>query len=65
MLILVLFVGLAEANAQSCLCPDGITSSPSCCPPGEPVPISGFEWLLGAGAVLGVKRLIDNSKKKI
>jgi hypothetical protein len=31
--------------------------------PGPPVPISGIEILLGAGAVVGIKRLLDNRKK--
>jgi hypothetical protein len=30
---------------------------------GQPVPISGIELLLGAGAALGVKRLVDLRKR--
>lgn len=51
------------------LFPGTVQSQPS--PPGDPnggnkpgVPISGVEWLLAAGAALGVKKLFDVRKKK-
>jgi hypothetical protein len=31
---------------------------------GQPVPISGFEILIGAGAILGARRLVSSRKKK-
>jgi len=34
-------------------------------PPPNPVPISGIEILVGVGALLGVKRLIQHRKNKI
>lgn len=30
---------------------------------GPPVPISGIEWILGAGALLGAKKLYRNRKR--
>ena len=32
--------------------------------PGDPVPITGIELLIGAGALLGIKRLSDSRKPK-
>jgi hypothetical protein len=32
--------------------------------PGDPVPITGIEILLGAGALYGSKRLIESRKNK-
>ena len=32
--------------------------------PGDPVPITGIEILVGAGAFFGVKRLLDSRKNK-
>lgn len=34
-------------------------------PPPNPVPISGIEILVGVGALLGVRRLIQHRKTKI
>lgn len=31
--------------------------------PDNPVPITGIEWLLGAGALLGIKRLVKRKKE--
>lgn len=31
--------------------------------PGSPVPIGGLEYLIAAGAALGIKKLIDAKKK--
>ena len=57
----VLIVGLSEVQAQPCDCGDG-TFSIACCPP-APVPIGGLGILLGAGALLGVKRMLKNRKE--
>jgi len=38
-------------------CPDGP-------PPANPVPISGIEILIGAGAVLGARKMIASRKPK-
>lgn len=48
----VLFFSCFTANAQPTLPP----------PPANPVPITGIEILVGAGALLGAKRLITNRK---
>lgn len=32
------------------------------CDPGQPAPITGIEILIGAGALLGAKRMIKNRK---
>jgi len=32
--------------------------------PGDPVPITGIEILIGAGALYGSKRLVDSRKNK-
>ena len=32
--------------------------------PGDPVPITGIELLIGAGALLGIKRLSESRKPK-
>lgn len=37
-------------------------------PGGDPdnvVPITGIEWLLGAGALLGARRFLENRKDKL
>jgi hypothetical protein len=49
------------AVAQPCG-PPPLTPCPP--PPANPVPIHGIEFLLGAGAILGVKRYIDVRKQK-
>lgn len=43
-----------------CYGPDGTTVIP--CSPGAPVPITGIEVLIGAGALLGAKRMMANRK---
>ena len=32
--------------------------------PTPPVPITGIEWLLAAGAALGIKKYLDSKRKK-
>lgn len=32
-------------------------------PPPNPVPISGVEFLVGAGALLGIRKLVQNRKQ--
>jgi len=62
----ILVIGLNQVQAQPCDCGDG-NFSIDCCPPedlGAPVPISGIEILIGAGAVLGIKRFKQNRKPK-
>lgn len=32
--------------------------------PDNPVPITGIEWLIGAGALLGAKKLLNRKKSQ-
>ncbi|MCB0490479.1 MAG: hypothetical protein KDC99_18525 [Cyclobacteriaceae bacterium] len=32
--------------------------------PDNPVPITGIEWLIGAGAILGARRLMNRKKER-
>jgi len=52
-LVLVLFFSMNISHAQPI--PDGP-------PPPNPVPITGIELLIGAGALLGAKRMLSNRK---
>jgi hypothetical protein len=42
----------------------GTPNKPPCDPGPPPVPLSGIEILLGAGALLGAKRFLGNRKQK-
>ena len=50
----------------SLVIPVTVLSQPPGGGPGTPpdVPISGIEWLILAGGALGIKRFLDNRKKK-
>lgn len=67
-LLLVTILSLSvclPAMAQEC-CQPGDPGYPNeCCPPidpGAPVPITGIEILIGAGALLGAKKILGNRK---
>lgn len=66
LIFFLLILGSSEIQAQPpCDCGDG-TFSVDCCPPGDPgapVPITGIEILIGAGVLLGAKRIL--SKRKV
>jgi len=60
--ILVVTLVLAaqlSGNAQPC----GAPPLPPC-DPGDPVPITGIELLIGAGALLGAKKIRDAKRKR-
>ena len=59
-LIMSLFYTTSEAQPGGC----GAFPLPPC-GPGEPVPITGIEILIGAGALLGAKRMIARRKNNI
>jgi hypothetical protein len=61
--LFLVFVGVSTAQAQICPCGDG-TNSADCCPPGDPVPISGIEWLIGGGTILGVRQFFVSRKNR-
>jgi hypothetical protein len=48
--------------AQPCVCGDCLLCPPP--PPGNPVPITGIEWLIGGGAILGVRQFLVSRKKE-
>ena len=65
LITLVFFIFLSFASfhseAQPGPLPCGGPGQPPC-GPGAPVPITGIEILIGAGALLGAKRMIANRK---
>jgi len=66
LLTITLFLGFCLPTlAQEC-CEVGDPGYPNeCCPPitnDAPVPITGIEILIGAGALLGAKKMIGNRK---
>jgi hypothetical protein len=54
LIIVVLFLSCLMLNAQ-----------PLPPPPPNPVPISGIEILVGAGALLGMRKLIQRNKENL
>lgn len=60
---LLIVIGSSQAIAQpgggGNPCPGGPP-----CNPHNPVPISGIEFLIGAGAIFGVKKLLSKSRTK-
>jgi hypothetical protein len=48
------------SHAQ-CACGNCVDCPPA--PPGNPVPITGIEWLIGGGAILGVRQFLHSRKK--
>jgi len=54
---------LAQPNSGPGTCLDG-NGNPIPCDPGAPVPVSGIEILLTAGAALGARRLMASRKLK-
>ncbi len=62
-LFTVLFVASFHSEAQPGGGP-GLCGTPGNppCGPGAPVPITGIEILIGAGALLGARRMIANRK---
>ncbi len=65
LLALVVVTMLSFASLQSQAQPGPIncgTPGNPPCGPGAPVPLSGIEILIGAGALLGIKRIFANRK---
>jgi hypothetical protein len=72
MIVLLLFISFSNSYAQSCddttplgpgiCCVGGVPITCDAGPP--PVPITGIELLLGAGALLGARRFMAGRKKK-
>lgn len=56
LILALIFCSKMMVSAQG-----GATPPPD---PGDPVPITGIELLIGAGAFFGAKRLIDSRRAK-